>query len=81
MSIVELRKEVINSLENADERFLRMVCALYKSYAKKKITNFNELPNDIQELILQSRESIKNGNFFSHDMVMKEAKKKYKITE
>ncbi len=81
MSIIELRKEVINSLENADERFLRMVRILYKSYAKKETTDFKELPNEIQELILQSRESIKNGNFFSHDMVMKEAKNKYKITE
>ena len=77
MSTIELRKEVINSLINADERFLLMVRALYKSYVKKEMDKFEDLPEEIQELILQSRESIKKGNVFSHKEVMEEAKLKY----
>ncbi len=81
MSTIELRKEVINSLANADERFLRMVRALYNSYAKEEMDSFEALPDEIKELISQSRESIKKGNIFSHKEVMEEAKRKYNITK
>ena len=80
MSTIELRKEVINSLVNADERFLRMVYALYKSYTKKETDTFEALPEEIQELILQSRESVKEGKVFSHKEVMEEATHKYRTS-
>ncbi len=80
MSTIELRKEVIDSLANVDERFLRMVRALYRSYAKNEIDTFEELPIAIQDIIIQSRESVKKGEVFSHKEVMEESKRKYNIT-
>ena len=61
MSIVELRKEVINSLANADERFLRMIRSLLNSYKEEEIQSFNELPKIVQKILVKSNEEAKQG--------------------
>ena len=80
MSTLKLRKEVIDSLANVDEHFLRMLHSLLKSYKENKIDTFDNLPIEIQELIVQSRESVKQGNVFSHKDVMDQSRRKYNIT-
>ena len=79
MSTVELRKEVINSLANVDERFLRMVRSLLKSYKEEEIDSFEDLPTEIQELIMQSREQVRQGNVRPHAEVMADFRKKYNV--
>lgn len=59
MSISELRKQVHLYVENADERFLRMVSSLAKEYKSKpnnpvayragKTLTFDELHNELKE--------------------------------
>ncbi len=81
MSVIKLRKEVINSLANVDERFLRMVRTLYRSYAQNEVDTFENLPTEIQDILIQSRKSIKQGKVFSHKEVMNASRSKYNITE
>ena len=81
MSTIKLRKEVINSLATADEHFLRIVYELYKKYKSNEKATFDELPLEIQDLILQSRESVKKGHVFSHKNVMEESKRKYNVNQ
>ncbi len=69
MSISELRKQVHLYIENADERFLRMVNSLAKEYKSKQsdpvayragdsLTS-DELHNELKE----AEEEIKRGDF------------------
>ena len=81
MSTVELRKEVINSLANVDERFLRMVRSLLNSYREKEVASFEDLPTEIQELIMQSREQARQGKVRPHAEVMADFRKKYNVVE
>jgi len=81
MKTLELRKKWIDSIAKVDERFLRMIDALYDNYSKnEQVDFFEELPNEIQEILLESRESIKRGEFFTHEDVIAESKSRYNIT-
>ena len=81
MGTVELRNKWKEAIGKVDDRFLCMVDALYETYSKDQVDFFEELPKEIQELLIESRESIKNGDFFTHEEVMSEARKKFNISE
>jgi len=66
MGTVELRNKWKEAIGKVDDRFLRMVDAL---------------PKEIQTLLLESKQDIKNGDFFTHEEVMSEARKKFNISE
>ncbi|HIE45020.1 MAG TPA: hypothetical protein EYP87_02320 [Flavobacteriaceae bacterium] len=82
MSTLELRKKWIESIARVDEKFLRMVDALYNSYSlekEEKMELFEDLPIEIQNILLKSRKSIDEGNYFLHEDIIRESKQKYNI--
>jgi len=81
MGSVELRNKWKETITKVDDRFLRMVDALYENYSKDEVDFFDELPKEIQDLLIESKKDIKKGNFYTHEEVMREAKEKYNSTK
>jgi predicted transcriptional regulator len=79
MGVLELRKKWLESIKTVDERFLRIVDALYENYEKQEMDSYDKLPNDVKRLIEKGLEDIKQGRVYSHNEVMDEFKKKYNI--
>lgn len=80
MGAVDLKHKVLEIINSSDERFLRMVNALHKSYSTNKDDNFfNELPIEIQELLMDSRTQAKKGNTRTHSQVMADFREKYNM--
>ena len=78
MEVFELRKKWKLSIGDVDERFLRMIDALYNTYTKDgEVDFFDELPKEVQQILLESREQAKQGKVRSHEEVMAEFRKKY----
>lgn len=78
MEVLELRKKWKQSIGNVDERFLRMIDALYNSYNnKKEFDFFDELPTEIQDLLLESRKQARQGKVKPHKEVMAKYREKY----
>lgn len=81
MGALELRTKLIDIINSSDERFLHMVNALYKSYQEKSDADFfTELPKEIQELLIESREQARQGKTRTHKEVMADFRKKYNIS-
>lgn len=81
MEIEALRKKWTKAIAQVNDRFLLMIDALYQSYSKNNSDFFDKLPNEIPELLMESREDIKNGKFVMHEDIMVEFKEKYKISK
>ena len=81
MNTLKLRKEVINSLANADEQVLLMVRTLLENYTVNKITSFDKLPEIIQRILLKSNEEARQGKVTSHKEIMHKYSKKFKVTK
>jgi len=79
MKTIDLREKWVQSINKVDDRFLQMIDALYTSYISKETDFFDELPKEIQELLLESVEQTKQADTFSHEGIMAEFKKKYNI--
>lgn len=79
METLDLRKKWMNSINKVDERFLRMLDALYESYVKENPDPIDELPELAKKLIDQGLEDVKQGRIYTHDDVMAEFRKKYDI--
>jgi len=78
MDTLELRKKVLKSLAVVDEKFLKMVDALHDSYTQNQnLDFFEELPIEIQEILLLSRNQAETGKTKLHKDVMKSFRKKY----
>ncbi|WP_459212308.1 hypothetical protein [Aquimarina rhabdastrellae] len=81
MGTLDLRNKLIDIINSSDERFLRMVNALHKSYYEKQEGDFfTESPSEIQEILLESRAQAQMGNVRSHKEVMAEFRQKYNIS-
>lgn len=81
MGALELRNKLVEIINSSDERFLRMVNALHKSYQKNQdVDFFTELPTEIQELLMESREQARAGKTRSHKEVMADFRNKYNIS-
>lgn len=83
MGTIELRKKLIQSIATVDERFLRMVDALYKSYTQGQEDPdfFDELPLEIQSLLAESLEQIEKGEVATHKEVVENFRKKYNFVD
>lgn len=81
METEELRKKWTRAIAQVDDRFLRLIDALYDAYSKDNEDFFDELPEEIKSLLLESREDIKNGNGLKHENVIAEFKEKYKVSK
>lgn len=81
MEALELRNKLVDIINSSDERFLRMVSALHKSYNNKQDADFfTELPVEIQELLMESREQARQGKTRPHNEVMADFREKYNIS-
>jgi len=80
MGTVEL-KEIIKQYVNiADDKILRIVKAVFESYQKEEeIDFFDELPKEIQELLMESRLQAKQGKLTPHKEVMAKYRAKYNV--
>ena len=80
MGTLELREKWKESITKVDERFLRMIDALYQSYTQNEPDSYEDLPDIAKQLIDQGLEDIKEGRVQSHEDVMSEFKKKYNLS-
>jgi hypothetical protein len=77
MGVQKLRKELHNYIENADERFLKMVHAMSKEYNEPVIVGFNVDGSPISKENLVKRvkaasKRVKLGDYLTQDDVEKE---------
>ncbi len=79
MEAIELRKKWIQSIANVDERFLRMIDALYESYVKEDIDPYDALPDVAKKLIEKGLKDVEDGKVHPHNEVMGKFRKKYNI--
>jgi len=79
MGTIELREKWKKSITKVDERFLRMVDALYESYTQNELNYYNDLPETAKKLINQGLEDINEGRVHSHEDVIVEFRKKYNL--
>ena len=82
MGTVELKNVIAQYMKNADDKILRIVKAVFETYQENtKADFFDELPKEIQELLLESRDGIKKGNYITNEEMVAEVKEKYNIPE
>jgi len=82
MGTIELKNVIAQYMRNADDKVLRIVKTVFETYQKNtKADFFDELPKEIQELLLESRDDIKKGNYITNEEMVAEVKEKYNISE
>jgi hypothetical protein len=76
MGIIELRKELHNYINHADERFLKMVHAMSREYQKPIIGYNNDgtliTDQDLKKRSKAASERVKSGDFLTQEEVEKE---------
>ncbi len=77
MSTLELKEQLHEYIENADDTFLRMVYALSKEYEKPETVGFAVdgqalSENDIKYRVKAASKRVKDGDFISQEEVEKE---------
>jgi hypothetical protein len=77
MEALELRNIIAEYASNADEKVLKIVKAVFESYSNKEEDFFDQLPFEVQELLLKSQEQAYNGNTSPHEDVMKRQRSKF----
>lgn len=75
MSSTELRKKWIKSIVKVDDKFLRIIDSLYETYTQED----DDLPIEIQEILIRSQKNIKEGNYFLHKDVMEKVRRKFNL--
>jgi len=77
MNNEEKRQELIQYLQQADERFLNMVYAMSQEYIKQDVTGYRPdgtplTEEDIRQRAKAASQRVKNGQYISHEEVEKE---------
>ena len=80
MEAIKLREKWQKSISKVDDRFIRMIDALYKSYASEEEDVYDDLPKEAKYLIDQGLKDIEEGRIHSHENVIAEFKEKYNIS-
>lgn len=80
MTAIVLRKEVQKYVDQADERFLRIVYAMSKEYESDLIVGYTTkgepLTNaEIKDRVKAASKRVKSGDFIAHDELEKEVQK------
>jgi predicted transcriptional regulator len=79
METIKLREKWQKSISKVDDRFIRMIDALYKSYTSEEDI-YDDLPEEAKHLIDQGLKDIEEGRIHSHENVLAEFKEKYNIS-
>lgn len=77
MSTTEIRKEIHDYIDHADDRFLKLVYAMSKEYENTLIVGYTAKGEPITKIDLQERvkaasERVKSGDFISNEELEKE---------
>ncbi|PQJ80274.1 hypothetical protein [Polaribacter porphyrae] len=82
MGTVELKNKLVDIINSSDDKFLRMVNALHISYSSEEKSSdfYDELPAEIQDLLMESRLQARQGKVRPHKKVMADFRKQYGIT-
>jgi hypothetical protein len=79
MGAVELRNKIIKLLNTDNIDYLKDIFEFAKKSKIEATDPFLELPNEIQELLLESQAQADRGEVTSNDEVMAEARKRFNI--
>lgn len=77
MGVPELRKELHNFINNADERFLKMVYAMSREYEKSVFVGYDVdgspiTQQDFIERVKAASKRVKSGDYITQEEVDKE---------
>ena len=77
MRTTEIRKEIHDYIDHADDRFLKLVYAMSKKYENSLIVGYTSKGEPITKIELQERvkaasKRVKSGDFISHEELEKE---------
>lgn len=79
METLELRKTIIQYAKSADKEVLTLIKEIFENYASTEEDFFDELPEEIKQLLKESRKEIAQGKFKDHEDVQAMVKEKYKL--
>lgn len=73
----EIRKEIHDYIDQADDRFLKLVYAMSKEYENSSIVGYTPkgepiTKNELQERVKAASKRVKSGDFISHEELEKE---------
>lgn len=77
MGAAELRKEIHNYIDRADETFLKMVHAMIREYRKPEIIGYNTdgtpiTSKDLKKRVKAASKRVKSGDYLTQEEVEKE---------
>lgn len=77
MGVAELKKELHNYIDHADERFLKMVYAMSREYKAPMVIGYNVdgtpiTQKELAHRVTSASKRVKAGNFISQEEVEKE---------
>jgi hypothetical protein len=77
MTAIALRKEVLQYISHADDRFLKMVHAMSREYEKSLIAGYTAKGEPITKADLKKRvkaasKRVRSGDFIAHEELEKE---------
>lgn len=82
METEELRKELLKMVETADDRLLKKVLALAKSYEEEKGTDWwDTISDEERKAIEKGLAEADSGQLIPHDEVMKKVRARFKKSE
>ena len=74
MGALELKKEIVDSLEGLEEKYLKVVHNLIRNLKEEETDWFDELSDERKADIELGRQQIKEGKGIPHEQVMTEAR-------
>lgn len=77
MGVAELKVELHNYIDHADERFLKMVYAMSREYKESVVIGYNVdgtpiTPKELAQRVTSASKRVKSGNFITQEDVEKE---------
>jgi len=77
MGVAELKEELHNYIDHADERFLKMVYAMSREYKESVVIGYNVdgtpiTPKELVQRVTSASKRVKSGNFITQEDIEKE---------
>ena len=77
MGVTELKEELHNYIDHADERFLKMVYAMSREYKASILIGYNVdgtsiTPKELAQRVTSASKRVKSGKFITQEDVEKE---------
>jgi hypothetical protein len=81
MGVIELRDKIIELLNTDNISYLEDVFKFAEKKKSASSDSFLELPNEIQEILLESSDQADRGELTPHAQVMEEVRERYNISK